>query len=327
MSAALGVTAARSGVRTLVVTIDPAKRLATALGLKDLGSEPSPHADEPNLWAAMLDASASWKAIARRHAPVEVAERLVDNPFFEAATQHFPASQSYASAEEMANYVETRAWDLVVVDTPPAAGGIEFFSSPAEMRDLVGGRLLRWLTGGALPGRRTLFTFTARPALRIAGTALGSDLLERVAEFLMDLRTIYDGLSRRAAQIEEHFRESRTVVVTTADPAPLREADRFYRDLPEMVPLPDSVVFNRVLPTSWHQTEAPTDGPLIENLIRWGAEAHRQADVREEFAAHWKTEVATVAWRPTTPTNLDDLAAMIAEADGLPLERLGVAKR
>jgi anion-transporting ArsA/GET3 family ATPase len=324
LSAALGVTAARNGVRTLVVTIDPAKRLATALGLKNLGSEPSPHEDEPDLWAAMLDASASWKAIARRHAPTDVANRLVDNQFFEAATQHFPASQSYASAEEMANYVEARAWDLVVVDTPPSAGGVEFFSSPAEMRDLVGGRLLRWLTGGALPGRRTLFSLTARPALRIAGTALGSDLLERVAEFLMDLRTIYDGLARRAVQIEEHFRESRTVVVTTADPAPLREAARFYRDLPDMVPHPDAVVFNRVLPVNWHQPEPPTDGPLVENLIRWGAEAHRQTDVREEFAALWKTEVATVPLRSKTPTNLDDLAAMITQAEGLPLERLGV---
>lgn len=326
LSAALAVTAARNGVRTLVVTVDPARRLATALGLKHLSSEPSPHQEEPNLWAAMLDASASWRAIARRHAPADVAGRLVDNPFFEAATQHFPASQSYASAEEMANYLETRAWDLVVVDTPPSAGGIEFFSAPAEMRDLIGGRLLRWLTGGSLPGRRTLFSITARPALRIAGAALGSDLLERVADFLMDLRTMYDGLARRAAQIEDHFKESRIVVVTTADPAPLREATRFYRHLPNTVPHPNAVVFNRVLPADWHQAVPPTDGPLVENLIRWGAEAHRQTDVREEFAAHWKTEVGTVAWRPKTPTRLDDLAALVADAEGLPLEELGVVE-
>ena len=327
LSAALAVTAARNGVRTLVVTVDPARRLATALGLKHLGSEPSPHDDEANLWAAMLDASASWKAIAHRHASADVASRLVDNPFFEAAAQHFPASQSYASAEEMANFVEARAWDLVVVDTPPSAGGIEFFSAPAEMRDLVGGRLLRWLTGGGLPGRRALFRLTARPALRVAGTVLGSDLLERVAEFLMDLRTTYDGLARRAAQIEEHFREARTVVIATADPAPLREAARFYRDLPDMVPRPDAVVFNRVLPADWHNPEPPADGALVDNLVRWGAEAHRQTEVRQEFAALWKTEVATVPWRPKTPTSLDDLAALITDAHGLPLERLGVALR
>jgi anion-transporting ArsA/GET3 family ATPase len=325
LSAALAVTAARNGIRTLVVTIDPARRLASALGLEQLGSEPSPHDDEPNLWAAMLDAPGSWKAIARRHAPPEVADRLVDNPFFEAAAQHFPASQSYASAEEMANYVETGAWDLVVVDTPPSAGGIEFFSAPAEMRDLVGGRLLRWLTGGGLPGRRALFRITARPALRVAGTILGSDLLERVAEFLMDLRTTYDGLARRAAQIEDHFRTARTAVVTTADPAPLREAARFYRELPSLVPRPDAVVFNRVLPTSWHQPDPPTDGPLVENLVRWGAEAHRQSDARAEFAAHWKADVAVVPWRSKSPTRLDDLAGLIDDSEGLPLEALGVA--
>jgi anion-transporting ArsA/GET3 family ATPase len=325
LSAALAVTAARQGVRTLVVTIDPARRLATALGLEHLGSEPSPLDDEPHLWAAMLDATGSWKAIARRHAPADVADRLVDNPFFEAAAQHFPASQSYASAEEMANYVETGAWDLVVVDTPPSAGGIEFFSAPAEMRDLVGGRLLRWLTGGGLPGRRALFRLTARPALRVAGTVLGSDLLERVAEFLMDLRTTYDGLARRAAQIEEHFRNARTVVVTTADPAPLREAARFYRELPGLVPRPDAVVFNRVLPVSWHQPDSPADGALVENLARWGSEAHRQAEAREEFAVLWKAEVAVVPWRWESPTRLDDLAELIAAAEGLPLETLGVA--
>lgn len=322
LSAALGVAAARRGLRTLVVTIDPAHRLATALGVEELGSEPSPHESEDNLWAAMLDASSSWKAIARRHAPAEVAARLVDNPFFEAAAQHFPASQSYASAEEMANYVEARVWDLVVVDTPPSAGGIEFFSAPAEMRDLVGGRLLRWLTGAGMPGRRALFRMTARPALRVAGTVLGSDLLERVAEFLMDLRTTYDGLARRAVQIEEHLRRARTVVVATADPAPLWEAARFYRELPEVASQPDAVVFNRVLPPEWYGPSANPDGPLADNLERWGAEAHRQAEARAEFAARWDTEIATVPWRSQAPTDLDALGSLIEDAQGLPLSRL-----
>lgn len=324
LSAAFAVVAARNGRRTLVVTVDPARRLATALGVDELGSEPTPHREEPNLWAAMLDATASWKAIAHRHAPAEVADRLVDNPFFQAAAQHFPASQSYASAEEMANYLDARVWDLVVVDTPPAAGGIEFFSAPAEMRELVGGRLLRWLTGGGLPGRRALFNLTARPALRIAGSVLGSDLLERVAEFLMDLRTTYDGLARRAVQIEEHFRLARTVVVTTADPAPLREAARFYRELPDVAAAPDAVVFNRTLPTAWYDPRPPADGIVAENLQRWGAEAHRQAEAQEEFAVRWMTEVATVPWEPRPPTDLDSLAALIQASEGLPLDRLGV---
>ena len=76
IAAAIAVKAARSGLRTLVVTVDPAQRLATALGVASIGNEPQPHATEPHLWAAMLDASASWRAVAERHADPEVATRL-----------------------------------------------------------------------------------------------------------------------------------------------------------------------------------------------------------------------------------------------------------
>ena len=81
-SASLAVKAARQGVRTLVVAVDPARRLAAALGLDDLGDEPQPHAEEPNLWAAMLDSKASWRAVAMRHADPEVATRSLGEGFF-----------------------------------------------------------------------------------------------------------------------------------------------------------------------------------------------------------------------------------------------------
>src|SRR5690606_11604444 len=89
VAAALGVTAAKAGMRTLVVTVDPAQRLATALGLAGLGHEPEPHADLENLWVAMLDSGASWRAVAERHAAPDVAERLARNEFFLAAAEHF----------------------------------------------------------------------------------------------------------------------------------------------------------------------------------------------------------------------------------------------
>ena len=173
-SAALAVTAARRGVRTLVVTVDPARRLASALGLTELGDEPQPHLEEPNLWAAMLDSAASWRAVAMRHADPDVATRLADNEFFRAASEHFPASQAYAAADQAATFVQARAWDMVIVDTPPSGGGIDFFTAPAQMADLVGGRLLRWITGGPLPGRRFFYDRAARPMLRAADTILGS---------------------------------------------------------------------------------------------------------------------------------------------------------
>ena len=327
LSAALAVTAARHGAETLVVTVDPARRLADALGLDKLGAEPSRHDVEPRLWAAMLDSSASWRAIVERHAKPDVAQRLMGNEFFAAATSHFPASQSYAAAEEMATFLDARVWDLVVVDTPPSAGGIEFFTSPAQMADLIGGRLLRWFTGASLPGRQVFFDLAARPALRVADSVLGANLLERVAQFLMDLRTTYDGMSRRAKEIERYLKRSAALVVTTADPAPIREAVRFFLELPEVAGRPKAVVFNRALPEHWAlaQPDPGIQSSLRENLVRWGSEARRQADVRLEFAARYRTTLATVPWRPEPPTDLDALEDLVAGADGLPLTELGVA--
>lgn len=320
IAAACGVVAARSGLRTLVVTVDPARRLASALGTGELGDEPQPHAEEPGLWAAMLDSGASWRAVAMRHADPEVAGRLASNEFFQAASEHFPASQSYAAADQAVTYVQARAWDLVIVDTPPSGGGIDFFSAPAQMADLVGGRLLRWLTGGPFPGRRFFYNRAARPMLRIADSILGSDLLERVSEFLLDLRTTYDGVARRGREIEEVLRESSILVVTTADPAPVSEAVRFYRELPALASTPSAVIFNRALPTHWLSVTAPdTLAPELQHVVEsWSAETLRQRDVREEFSARYGARVATIPWSSAPPTRRDGLAELIESGTDIP---------
>jgi anion-transporting ArsA/GET3 family ATPase len=314
-------------MRTLVVTVDPARRLASALGVDHLGNEPQPHHDEPNLWAAMLDATASWRAVAMRHAEPEVATRLADNEFFRAASEHFPASQAYAAADQAATFVQAKAWDLVVVDTPPSGGGIDFFTAPAQMADLVGGRLLRWITGGPLPGRRALFNLAARPVLRMADSILGSDLLERVAEFLLDLRTTYDGVSQRGREIERVLRSAAIFVVTTSDPAPVREAIKFYRELPGMASNPAAVVFNRILPEDWAEATAPagTSAALKQNLALWSAETLRQRDTREEFSSRYGAHIATIPWSMTSPTDLDGLVSLLDGARELPWTEVGIS--
>lgn len=320
VSAGLGVVAARRGVRTLVMTVDPARRLADALGLDEVGGEPTQNPELPELAAAMLDAESSWDDLARRHADPEVADRLATSDFFRAVARHFPASQSYAAAEKMADQVESGDWDLVVVDTPPAAGGIDFFTAPTDLATLVGGRLFRWMTGGNLPGRREIFNAMARPALKTVDVVLGSDLLERVTQFLFDLRTTYDGLSRRAEEIDGHFRAASVLVVTTADPAPVAEAARFFVELPEYASRPAAVVFNRALP-AW-KTVAEKDEASI-NLNRWAAESHRQALVRSEFAARHAVPLVSLPWLPIAPTDLDSLAAAVAALeDGFLSEQL-----
>lgn len=318
IAAAVGLAMAEGGRRTLVLTVDPARRLAGALGLDQLGNHPEPNPEQANLYAAMLDSAASWDAIAYRHAPQEVADRLVTNPLFEAVAKRFPSGQSYAAAEEMAVQLESGEWDVLVVDTPPAAGGIEFFRSPAMMRDLVGGRLLRWLTGARLPGRRGLFNFAARPALRLADALLGGPLLEQVADFLFDLRTTYDSISEKSRHLEAHFSASRVAVVTTADPAPMRETVRFYREGIS----PDVVIFNRALPVAWSDPVEPLEngrsaGLLNENLQRWALEVQRQADARADFAGRHSTVVATVPWLAESPVDLDGLRLLLAGSPDL----------
>jgi anion-transporting ArsA/GET3 family ATPase len=325
VAAALAVTAARNGLESLVLTVDPARRLADAMDVS-LGNEPEA-TPEPRLAAAMLDASDAWHQVVERHAPPDVAERLYASPFFQAIAERFPAGQSYAAAEEMAEYLEAQRWDLVVVDTPPSGGGLDFFSAPSQIRKLVGGRVLRWLTGARLPGRRRLYTFTARPALRLADAVLGGPLLEEVAEFLLDLRVLYDGISRRARQLERHLKRARTVVVTTADPAPMSEAARFFGQLPDSLGKPRAVLFNRSLPAAWagarDDSVAP---PFAENLERWGSEALRQVHAQEAFAARHGTELASLPWTLRPPTGLDDLAGLIAEARSLDLAGIGVTR-
>lgn len=329
ISAALGVAAAQQGRRTLVVTVDPARRLADALGISTIGNQPSAVTDLPGLWAAMLDVTASWEAIAHRHADPDVASRLQGSPFFRAIADRFPAAQAYAAGEQMAEYVDSGTWELIVVDTPPAAGGIDFFLAPRQMRELVGGKLLRWLTGARLPGRRALYRVTARPVLRLADTILGGPLLEDIADFLLDLRSLYDGLAARARDIDRLLTRAAVLVVTTAEPTPLREARRFFEELPEVEIVPRGVVFNRDLPSDWivaARGPAPDDlsaaTVLHENLRRWAFEARRTSDAKEEFTARYPTEVGVIPWRDAAPTSIDDLADLVRTAETLDLEAL-----
>lgn len=325
LSAALAVGAARRNLQTCVVTVDPAKRLADALGVETLGNHPAAVANQPGLWAAMLDVSASWEAMVHRHAAPDVADRLLSDPFFRTLADRFPAAQAYAAGEQMAEHIESHRWDLLVVDTPPAGGGIDFYEAPGRMREFIGGRLLRWLTGASIPGRRALYRVTARPALKLADTVLGGPLLEEVAEFLMDLRSLHDGISHRASAIELHLRAATSIVVTTAYPTPMREARRFFEDLPPQAGKPETVVFNKQLPATWIESAVlrnadvtpPVRTALRDNLARWAAEVRRQHDVKQQFAARHDLQLIEVPWAESAPTSVEALAGLLSSAPEL----------
>lgn len=326
LSAGIGATMADAGHRTLVLTIDPAKRLADALGVTDLGDEPSRVMNTDNMWAAMLDVSASWEAIIHRYAEPEVGDRLLVNPYFRAIADQFPAAQSFAAGERMAESIESHQFDVVVIDTPPSGGGIDFYTAPARTGELVSGKLLKWLTGSHLPGRSLLYRFTAKPMLKMADGVLGGPMLSDVADFLLDLRTMYDALSVRSRTIERHLREATTIIATTADPTPMGETRRFFKELGGISIEPDAIVFNRTLPSGWIADAAKPirDVPDAElrslakaNLKLWASETRRQTDAIEEVSARYRVPVHKVPWVTRAPNDISELRDLVASSDTL----------
>ncbi|MCL1597592.1 MAG: hypothetical protein M3094_00280, partial [Actinomycetia bacterium] len=252
----------------------------------------------------------------------EVGDRLLVNPYFRAIADRFPAAQAYAAGERMAEYIESKQYDALVIDTPPSGGGIDFFTAPARTGDLVSGKLLKWLTGSHLPGRSVLYRITARPMLRLADTVLGGPMLSDVADFLLDLRTMYDSLSARSRTMERYLRAATTIIATTADPTPLYETRRFFRQLEDVSVSPSCVIFNRALPLEWIDTagkpihgvpDADLRARARTNLKAWAAEARRQVDVSNEIAARYAIALYTVGLVSPAPHDLDGLGELIAQ--------------
>lgn len=267
IAAALGARAAQQlGGRVLVLTVDPARRLATALGLDELGlghvrvpdsvfaSRGTPSGGE--LWVAMLDTKAGWDDLIRRHAPdADLRDRVLRNPLYRNITGRFVNSHDYLAMEQLYDLHASGAYDLVIIDTPPSRNALDLLDAPGRMREFFGSRLLRWLT---VPYRSRLFTFASKPFYQVADRVLGSRFLQDIAEFFVLFQTMEAGFVARAREVERLLTDDGTtfVVVSTAESAPLREA-RFMVDELQRRRMPlGAVVLNRVLPRELRQTGA-----------------------------------------------------------------------
>jgi anion-transporting ArsA/GET3 family ATPase len=263
-AAAALMAATRLGGRVLVLTIDPARRLADALGLEGIGNVERRVPDavlraaglEPRgeLYAAMLDTKASWDDLVLRHAPnEETAYRILENRLYTNITGRFIQSHDYIAMERLYDLHASGKYDLIVVDTPPTRNAIDFLEAPARMADFFGGRLLRWLTmpyrvGGKRGAR--FVNFASRPFYQMADRILGSQFLQDIAEFFLNFQTMYDGFVVRAKSVEALLHDRRTtfVVVTTLEGAPLREAQFFCGALTDRDFHLGAMVLNRTLP-------------------------------------------------------------------------------
>ncbi|TRZ81200.1 MAG: hypothetical protein D4R92_02580 [Actinobacteria bacterium] len=259
VSAALGVLAAtQTQKRVLVLTVDPAKRLANALGLSALGNTEVQITPElfknsktklrGTLAAAMIDTKASWDELIIRHAPDEATRNTVlQNSLYKNLTERFVHSHDYIAVERLYQAHASGAYDLIIVDTPPSRNALTILDAPKRMQDFFSSRLLKLLTPSS---QWQLLALAAKPFYEIADRLLGKGLLRDVAEFFTLFRTMETGFVERARNVEQLLHDSKTsfVVVTTLEDAPLSEAEFLSIALKERNFTTSFAIANRVIP-------------------------------------------------------------------------------
>jgi anion-transporting ArsA/GET3 family ATPase len=242
LSATLALRSALAGRRTLVLTIDPARRLANALGLSTMGNvetriDLAALGAEGELWAMTLDLSSGWDALVRRHAtsPAQV-ERILGNRLYRTLSTQLSGSLEYLAAEQLHLLESSGRWDLVVLDTPPTAHALDFLDAPNRLVDLFDSDASRLLVGGASGlGRLGLSVLQMGSGLVLKSLArfTGAELLEALADFFGAFQGMYDGFKERAAATRTLLTGPKAgfVLVTSAEARAVDEALFFAREL------------------------------------------------------------------------------------------------
>jgi anion-transporting ArsA/GET3 family ATPase len=338
-SAALALAAAEAGRTVVVLTIDPARRLAQSLGLVELDNEPR-RVDVPGaegeLHAMMLDMKRTFDDIVVAHSTPERAEQILANPFYQSLSSSFSGTQEYMAMEKLGQLRASERWDLIIVDTPPSRSALDFLDAPNRMSRFLDGPMIRLLTAPSRAGMK----FVSAGFLvfsRIISKVLGGQLLRDISAFVTALDTMFGGFRERATATYELLRRPGTwfVVVATPEPDALREASYFVDRLSsEGMPLA-GLVINRTHPpatTALSATRAEgaaeevteAGGPgaeLAAAALRVHAErmvlAAREQHLADRFtSAHPEVCVRTVPATAGDVHDLDGLRGMGAELTG-----------
>ena len=260
-AAAIGLAAARAGRRTLVLTIDPARRLAQAMGIDTLADDPSrvPLPDDEvaeggELWAMMLDMQTTFDRLIDRHAgSAESSRNIKSNRIYRTLSGTLSGTQEYMAMERLHELHEAGEWDLLVIDTPPTRSALDFLDAPRRMTSFLEGRLLTLLLKPGMAAGRGIGRVVGAGAtafMRVAGKVTGMDLLQDLADFFRDFEGMYEGFKQRADEVLDLLQhpDSRFVVVTSPEPPPLREAKFFLERLQQEGLHAAGVVVNRIRP-------------------------------------------------------------------------------
>ncbi|MDA8291033.1 MAG: AAA family ATPase, partial [Actinomycetota bacterium] len=275
-AAAFAATAAaRTGAKVLVLTVDPARRLADALRVEGIGNSAvrvpasafvaAGTRPKGELWAAMLDTKESWDALVRRHAPDRAtAAQILANPLYQNVTGRFAQSHEYIAIERLYEIHAEGEYDLLVVDTPPTRNALDFLDAPQRMAEFFASGLLRWLVA---PSRSRLVSMASRPFYQVADRILGTQFLGDIAEFFLLFQSMYDGFVSRAHAVSALMRDPRTtfMVVTTLEAVPAHEAASFVRALGDRGLHLGLLVANKVLPATLSDPDAAAVAEAFES--------------------------------------------------------------
>ncbi|MDQ4031216.1 MAG: AAA family ATPase, partial [Actinomycetota bacterium] len=207
-AAALALRAAERGRSVVVLTIDPARRLAQSLGLRELTNNPrrvAPteeiEASGGQLHAMMLDMRRTFDEMVQAHASPERAVQIIANPFYQTISSSFSGTQEYMAMEKLGQLVGAGTWDLVVVDTPPSRSALDFLDAPQRLSSFLDGRMIRLLSGPVRAGGRGVRRLVGAGFglfARAVSAILGGQLLADASAFVQAFDTMFGGFRERA---------------------------------------------------------------------------------------------------------------------------------
>jgi anion-transporting ArsA/GET3 family ATPase len=317
-SAAIAAGMAARGLRVVVLTIDPAKRLADSLGLPELGNEARRidpetlaaagiEAEGGELWAMMLDAKATFDEVIRRYAPdAETRDRILSNRIYQQLSAALAGSQEYMAMEKLYELWTEGHYDLLVLDTPPSRNALDFLDAPRRLVQFIEGRALRIFmrpTGIATRvvggGASVMFSVLRR--------ITGVDLLDDLAEFFQAFAGMVGGFRERARKVNGLLADERTcfLVVCAPQGEPISEAAHFHRKLVEASLPFGGVVVNKV---HFEASRTGADGGVEDGLGR----ALGDPELAARVAANHRDFVA-LATRDRA--NVERLAAQLSRRE------------
>lgn len=279
-AAALGLRAAERGRKVVVLTIDPARRLAQSMGLSELDNTPrvvKGVTGDGELQAMMLDMKRTFDEVVLAHAEPERARAIMENPFYQSLSAGFAGTQEYMAMEKLGQLRAAEEWDLIVVDTPPSRSALDFLDAPNRLGSFLDGKVIRILTAPAKVGGRSAMKFLNVGMGLFTGTLgkiFGAQLLTDVQTFVSAMDSMFGGFRERADRTYQLLKAPGTAFLVVAAPErdALREAAYFVDRLAaDRMPLA-GLVLNRVHGTGAPQLTAERALAAAEALEENGSE-------------------------------------------------------